>query len=103
MQSVDLNEFSTELQVTLLEDIVCRKNQDGTIVIMKMDDSDLFYKIDGIAAEIWLRLEKKEVIRDIFSAIMDDYDVAEEKLKEDMLIFLKDLLKNELITVQAVQ
>ncbi len=33
---------------------ISRKNHDGTLIIMKMDATAVFYKIDGIAAEVYL-------------------------------------------------
>lgn len=35
------------------ESVISRRNQNGTIVLMKTLDAVSFYKVDGIAAEVW--------------------------------------------------
>ena len=35
------------------KDLVSRKNQDGTVILMKLDDSSVFYKINGFASILW--------------------------------------------------
>ena len=81
----------------ILEDVVSRNNQDGTFVLMKMDDSELFYKIEGVAAEIWKGIEQKKNIASIKSQIMGEYNVAEDQLNKDIESFVTTLLSKKLL------
>lgn len=82
-------------------DIVVRKNQDGTVIIMRMDDSEVFYKIDGVAAEIWSSIVEKKNLNTIIDEIKEKNNVSEDVLCKDMDKFLKDLLKYEMISKQG--
>ncbi len=84
-------------KVTVKPDLVARNNDDGTIVVMKMDESNLFFKIDGVAADVWKGLNDNKDLNQIFSEIQNSYDVSEEDLKKDVESFLNDLKGRDLI------
>lgn len=83
--------------ITLKDDLVARNNDDGTIVIMRMDESSLFFKIDGIAADIWKGLNKNQGLKEIFAEIKSQYDVEDEQLLKDISTFIGDLESRDLI------
>lgn len=78
-------------------DIVSRKNQDGTVIIMKMDDSNNFFKINGIAAEIWNQMANAESLDSIKKNILNSYDVTNEALEKDVTALLNTLTEKKLI------
>ena len=80
------------------EELVCRKNQDGTIVLMKMDESDNFYKVNGVATEVWELLQNNVAVDEIYNLLTDKYDVTREKIVEDTENFIADLLKFGMVT-----
>lgn len=84
-------------QVKLTPDLVARNNDDGTIVVMRMDESNLFFKIDGVAAEVWKGLNANKGLQEIFDEIKGSYDVTDDQLKGDMEKFLNDLKGRDLI------
>lgn len=84
-------------QVTITPDLVARNNDDGTIVVMRMDESNLFFKIDGVAAEVWKGLNAKKGLQEIFDEIKNSYDVSDDQLIGDMEKFLNDLKGRDLI------
>ena len=79
------------------EDIVSRKNQDGTVVLMKMDDSEMFYKIDGVAASVWKAIEEKKQVGDIKTEILGEFDVSSDQLNNDVESFLNDLIGKSIV------
>jgi DNA-directed RNA polymerase delta subunit len=83
--------------IVLTEDIVSRANKDGTFVIMKMDDSDTFFKINGVATEIWKGLSEGNQLKDVVADIQENFDVSEEQLEKDVEVFLTTLKTNGLI------
>lgn len=86
-----------DTEVTIKEDLVARNNEDGTIVIMKMDESNLFFKIEGIAAEVWTGLGKQKPLKDIYADIKSSYDVEDDQLLKDIETFIGDLKSRDLI------
>lgn len=82
---------------SILEDVVSRNNQDGTFVLMKMDDSEMFYKIDGVAAEVWKGLEQKLNLDSIKNKLMSEYNVSESQLKSDIDQLVSTLLNKKLL------
>lgn len=78
-------------------DIVSRKNQDGTVVLMRMDDSELFYKIDGIAAEVFALIDGKKNVLSIASEVLSNHPGNEERLPKDIDSFFKKLVDMKMI------
>jgi len=91
-----MNEILSK-KYSLIEDVVARTNQDGTVIIMKMDESNTFYKINGIAADCWHAIGKNEVISDFIQNIVTEYDVQKEKIESDVTELLNKLLSKNLI------
>lgn len=70
-------------------DIVFRRSPDGSVIIMKMDESSLFFKLTDVSAVVWNMLGKGENVNTIVSKVVSEYDVTQD-------IALKDI--NELIS-----
>jgi hypothetical protein len=79
------------------EDIVSRDNQDGTVVLMKMDESEIFYKIDGVAAAIWKEIKSGKAVGNIKTDIMGQYDVTGEQLNSDLNTFVTELIAKNIL------
>ncbi|MGZ3708528.1 MAG: hypothetical protein ACXWPM_06895, partial [Bdellovibrionota bacterium] len=43
----------------LEKSVLSRKNADGTIAIMRLENDEFFFTLDGIAAEIWGLIDGK--------------------------------------------
>jgi hypothetical protein len=78
--------------------IVFRRNKDGSILITHLNNDNKFYKINGVAAELWVKLDGGQSLKTILEAILEDYEVEASKLYEDSEKCLKELLKLEFIT-----
>lgn len=86
-----------ESEFAVQENIVSRSNQDGTVVIMKMDDGNTFFKINGVAAMVWKELSKSRKINEITKEIIENYNAPESVILSDINNFLQTLLQKELI------
>jgi hypothetical protein len=82
---------------TVQESIISRTNQDGTVIIMKMDEGNTFFKINGVAAEVWKELSGKKEINQIMSELINSYNASEEQIENDVKEFVKTLLTKDLI------
>jgi len=81
---------------------VARKNPDGSMIVMKMDDSSFFYKIDGIASEVWSLLSEKTSSDKLVSELTKKYPDFSENLQKDIPVFMTELLNKKLI-MESVQ
>jgi hypothetical protein len=82
---------------TINEEVVSRNNQDGTVVLMKMDDSEIFYKIEGVAAEVWKEINSGKKLLDIKTQILCDFDVDKDILENDISTFVNDLIDKNIV------
>ncbi|HLT22890.1 MAG TPA: PqqD family protein, partial [Bacteriovoracaceae bacterium] len=58
---------------------------------------DDFFKIAGVASQIWQRIDGKKTISEILVSILNEYEVTEEQLVKDAEPFLKRLIELEII------
>lgn len=86
-----------EQSLQLSKEIIARKNQDDTVIVMRLDDSALFYKIDGVAAKVWSKLVEPAKVSDVVTEFKQQYPQNETQVEQDVLGFLGDLLSKNLI------
>lgn len=82
------------------EEIVDRKNNNENIVVlMKMDDSSSFYKIRGVATEVWELLGEGKSVKTIVDDISGRYEVGGDQIRKDVEGFLDELIEMDVIHV----
>lgn len=86
-----------DISFKISDDIVSRKNSDGTVIVMKMEDGDIFYKMNGISASVFKEMENGKQIVEICENIMNEFNVAEDKLVKDVQDLMGDLRKAGII------
>lgn len=79
------------------DDIISRTNQDGTCVLMRMDDSTVFFKIDGVAAEVWQELSKGQSASQIVDQLSQKHGVQKDQLENDARGFIQEVLDKSFI------
>lgn len=80
------------------KELIARKNQDGTVIIMKLDESTHFYKIDGIAAEVWENLVQRSTMSELLQAVKNKHPKHHTELDVDVPKFVLELLNKNLLT-----
>ena len=78
-----MNQFENR-DVKFQEDIVSRKNENGSIILMKMDDSDVFFRVDGIAADIYKGIEGGKKLTEVYSDLCNRFPENKEQLANDI-------------------
>jgi hypothetical protein len=86
-----------ELKVEIDKDLVSRKNDDGSTILMKMDDSETFYKIEGVAAEVWNKLSDGMELQNVVEEIVEKYDTDPSTVEADINTLLNDLQNFKLL------
>ena len=79
-----------------LSDTVSYKEVDGEIVLLDMK-SESFYGLDAVASDIWRLLQKGKTLQETYDALLAIYEVAPEKLLEDLEKFIGRLTESGLI------
>ena len=80
------------------EEIVDRKNnKENVVVLMKMDDSSSFYKIKGVATEVWELLGEGKAVKGIVDEITNRYEAGDDQIRNDVEKFLDELLEMKMI------
>ncbi|AUN99944.1 PqqD family protein [Bacteriovorax stolpii] len=86
-----------ESNYSIPEDIVSRSNQDGTVILMKMDEGSTFFKINGAAAEIWKEMVAKKDLNQIAEEMFSTYNAPKEQIQSDIKNFVETLVSKNLL------
>ncbi|MEK6577889.1 MAG: PqqD family peptide modification chaperone [Bdellovibrionota bacterium] len=81
----------------VIQDVISRKNQDDSIILMKLDESSLFYKINGVAALLWRELESPKTLMAMVDHVSSLFPGAADSAKADVTLFIEQLKKFSLI------
>ncbi|WP_417335318.1 PqqD family protein [Halobacteriovorax marinus] len=73
-----------KISIKFQDEIVSRKNENGTVILMKMDNSDVFFKIDGIAAQIYKDIESGKSLSSIYNSLVEKFPGKEEQIEKDI-------------------
>lgn len=83
------------------KEVISRRNQDGTVILMKLDEASLFYKIDGLAASIWAELEEPKTEAALTEHFSRLWPMRAESLGRDIPAFLSALESKGLLQESA--
>ena len=83
------------------EEIVSREIAGETILVPikgKLANMQRIFAVDDVAEYIWQQLDGEKKVEDIRNGVMGLYDVAQEQAREDVLDFIEELQKADLIS-----
>ena len=66
-----------------------------------LKELDEFISLDDVAFDIWQLLRQKILFEDLVKKLKNEYSVPEKKLEKDVVQFLAELEKYQLIKVSA--
>ena len=90
--------FTTNDIIPSLQDnIISKRNIDGDLIILSLDQDDQFYKLNGVSSEIWESIDDEKSWAQILAPVLSIYEVTEKQLNEDMSQFVEDLKKYSLL------
>lgn len=86
------------------KNLISRRNQDDTVIIMKTDNANIFYKIDGIAANVWHLFQSPANAQEVLSALQNQFaQVSPENIATDFNAFISQLVEFKVLEVTAEQ
>lgn len=96
--SSNLSGVDSAKRIQPAKDVIARKNQDGTVIVMRLDESSVFFKIDGIAAEVWSALDQQKSTNEIISEVKSKHPNFHTQLDLDIPKFISELMNKNLLT-----
>lgn len=73
-------------------------DMDGEKVMMSIENGE-YYGLNQIGSRIWELIETPKTIDELIGKLTDEFDVSPELCENDVMVFLKELLEKNLITV----
>jgi hypothetical protein len=79
------------------QEILARKNFDGTVAIMHLENDEHFFTIDGIAADAWKLIDGKTSLSKIRAQLVKKHKPPLDRLAKDLRVLIKTLQKEKLL------
>lgn len=92
-----MSPIGMDAALQIAKDVVARKNQDGSVIVMKMNESSLFFKLDGISAAIWSELSHSRTASWLIERFSKDFPMCSSELATAVPALLERLVKLELL------
>lgn len=80
------------------DNVSCALGEEAAILHMR---SGVYYGLDPVGARIWKLLDQPTSVKDLRTAIVDEYDVEPAKCESDLLVLLEKLRTEGLIEVRS--
>ena len=80
-------------------DLVCAE-MDGDLVMMSIENGE-YYGIGGVGTRIWELLDQPTTIQQLVETIKTDFDIEEDRCRDDVLSFSEKLFELGLIKPTA--
>lgn len=91
--------ISFNMRVSLPEDVLVRE-LDGESVILNLK-SERYFGLDEVGTCMWQALSRSRFIQDAYEALLSEYDVTPEQLRNDLYQLIEQLVENGLINVSS--
>lgn len=85
--------------VTIPEEVAFEKVGDEAVLLHL--ESGVYYGLDPVGSRVWELLAASGKPREVLARMEEEYDVAPDTLQQDVEHLLRELLDQNLITVQA--
>jgi len=74
--------------------------QAGDVVFFLSDSGEEAIDLNPVGSFIWQQMDGHHSLKDILDILCHEYEVPEDKAKEDLLNFTQELLDKELISLE---
>ena len=71
---------------------------DGEVVMLSIENSE-YYGMDKVGSRIWQLLENPMPFKDLVARLMEEYEVTEEKCRQETLDFVKKMTEKKLLNL----
>lgn len=82
----------------IFSDTVFAQEVDGEMVLLDMT-SENYFGLDEVGTSIWQAMQENAALQSVLNTLLEQYDVEEEVLKNDLIIFAERLQESGLVEV----
>jgi hypothetical protein len=86
-----------ESRISVPEDVLFR-DLGGEAVLLNLKTGK-YYGLDEVGTRMWSLLAQHGQVEPAYRALLDEYEVAEERLRQDLLHLINDLASQQLLQV----
>lgn len=86
-----------ESRVSIGKDVLFR-DLGGEAVLLNLE-SGKYYGLDEVGTRMWSLLLEHGQVKGAYTALLAEYDVDEERLREDLLHFVEELASHGLLRI----
>lgn len=90
--------FTIDSTVERSKEVIASEVEDE-LVMMSLENGK-YYGIDSIGGDIWKMLESPLKVSEIYERLMKVYQVDESTCKQDVNLFLEQLIEQNLVSVK---
>lgn len=83
----------------IFSETVFAQEVDGEMVLLDME-SENYFGLDEVGTAIWQAMQEYGTLKEVFNAMLEQYDVEEEVLKRDLTEFVEKLIESGLVEVE---
>ncbi len=80
-------------------DTVFAQEVDGEMVLLDMN-SENYFGLDSVGTDIWQAIQENNNLKDVLHILLNQYEVDEDILKRDILLFVEKLQESGLVEVK---
>ncbi|HUE77203.1 MAG TPA: PqqD family protein [Longimicrobiales bacterium] len=73
---------------------------DGTVVMMSIEQG-MYFGLEGVGPRVWALLDEPRSVRAVCDALVQEFDVEEDTCLPEIVAFLNELRKAQLIHVHG--
>jgi hypothetical protein len=73
----------------------------GDEVVFLHEDEGYYFSLDSVGAFIWRTIARPHTVAEIVAAVTGEYEVAEDRVREDLAHLVPELLRLDLIVYKT--
>jgi hypothetical protein len=91
---------AAETFITCDPEFISKRRSNGDILLVRLDDSEVYFTIDGISTDIWESLLAGKSIEKSEAELIKKHPKEGKEIQSLMKKFIKDLVKNKIINIK---
>jgi len=95
---LNIMNFSISSRVRAAENVLIR-GLEGESVLLNLD-TESYFGLDDVATRMWSVLTTTDTVQASYEVLAQEYDVSEEKLREDLGALIGELIEHGLVEIE---
>jgi hypothetical protein len=91
---------NTQSSLKLNSNFISKRRANGDILLVSLDDSQVYFTIQGLAIEVWDKLNAGNKLEEIEESLCARFPNDKDEMSKLIKSFIKDLKKHEIISIQ---